>query len=132
MLTRTIDNLTAFNNLMARPFADPPRSIPVKIYLPVSNVVLQAPVSPYTSDSKSLFSPLSSLYKILTTPDEQQTVGSALNLHMSKLFPSKRTCVLARPMIHGVEVPLKTPLLGLLAEAMYPDGFLHICLVMMT
>ena len=37
---------------MDRQFADAPRNIPVKLYLPISNAVLQSPVSRNISDSK--------------------------------------------------------------------------------
>lgn len=61
-----------------------------------------------------------------------QTVGTALNARLPQLFPSKRTCILARPMVHGVELPLGAPLLELLRDALYPDGFLHVSIVMIS
>lgn len=125
---KTVD-MTGYCTLMDRQFNDLPRNIPLKIYLPISNAMLQSPIAPYIGESEYLiFYPCFSL----TIEDDPQTMGTALNARMPKLFPSKRTCVLARPLIHGVEVPLKTPLLGLLADAIYPDGFLHVCIVMMS
>ncbi|VVT47025.1 uncharacterized protein SAPINGB_P001506 [Magnusiomyces paraingens] len=61
-----------------------------------------------------------------------QTLGTALNAATPQLFPSKRTCIVARPMVHGVEIPMGVALLELLQEALYPDGFLHVSIVMMS
>lgn len=59
-------------------------------------------------------------------PKGIQTLGTVLNKHVSSLFPSKRRCVVATPVLHGIEVPLTTPVLDLLDQCSYPDGFLHI------
>lgn len=89
------------------------KSVPIKVYLPVSNRVLQAVVPP-------------------STDGQAQTVGTALHTHMPDLFPSRRTCVLARPLLHGVVLPMQAPLAQLLPVAMYLDGFLHITILMMA
>lgn len=182
--------------------SDGVKHIPVKIYLPISNLVLQSPVEPYYEEgsgggggvslgleasgvdsglglSNSIMknkrmSASSIMDNVLknshnndtnisananananvksntksnsntigdknngsaTTKSKTmvvQTVGSALNFKIPQLFPSKRTCILARPMIHGVEIPLSVPLLELIQEALYPDGFLHVSIVMMS
>lgn len=91
------------------------RSFPIKIYFPGSNTVHQALIKPKIEGS--------------TTP---VTLGVALNHHFPGLFPSKRTCITARPMIHGVAVPLIAPIIDLLDDMMYTDGFLHIAIVMMS
>lgn len=92
------------------------KNIPIKVYLPMSNCVLQTLVPPVISG----------------TENEVQTVGTALQKHMSDLFPSRRTCILARPILHGIAIPMSTPLVDLLYQAMYVDGFLHISIVMMS
>lgn len=61
-----------------------------------------------------------------------QTIGTVLNTKLPELFPSKRQCILARPMMHGVEIPMSAPLLEVLQEMCYPDGFLHLSVVMMS
>jgi len=68
----------------------------------------------------------------LTATEEPQTVGTALRTLLPELFPSQRVAVLARPVVHGVVVAMNTPLLELMREAVYPDGFLHISLAMMS
>ncbi|KAK9238051.1 autophagy protein Apg5-domain-containing protein [Lipomyces kononenkoae] len=90
------------------------RHIPIKIYLPSSNKMLQALVPPSIS------------------PRELHTVGTALHAHLPQLFPSRRTCLLARPVLHGVILNMAIPLAELLYECMYTDGYLHICITMIS
>ncbi|KAK7205164.1 autophagy protein Apg5-domain-containing protein [Myxozyma melibiosi] len=90
------------------------RHIPIKIYLPSSNKVLQTLVPPHLS------------------PKEPHTVGTALHKFLPDLFPSRRTCLLARPILHGAFLGMTVPLAELLSECMYTDGYLHICIVMIA
>ncbi|KAK9477794.1 autophagy protein Apg5-domain-containing protein [Lipomyces japonicus] len=90
------------------------RNVPIKIYLPSGNKVLQSLVSPMISSR------------------EPHTVGTALHQHLPHLFPSRRTCLLARPILHGVVVGMTTPLADLLYECMYTDGYLHIAISMIS
>ena len=46
---------------------------------------------------------------------------------MPQLFPSSRDPVLASVVMHGAPVPFDAPLVELMREAAYPDGWL--CLV---
>jgi autophagy-related protein 5 len=48
------------------------------------------------------------------------------------LFPSTRVETIAKPVLHGIVLRLNTPLLELMYDAIYPDGFLHIALIMMA
>ncbi|KAK9465440.1 autophagy protein Apg5-domain-containing protein [Lipomyces arxii] len=88
------------------------RNVPIKVYLPSCNKVLQALVPP------------------LAARNEVHTLGTALNLHLPELFPSRRTCIFSRPVLHGVNLSLAVPLVELLYECMYTDGYLHICIAM--
>lgn len=145
-----------------RSHSDNLRNIPIKIYLPTSSSVLQPPVSPYYRDentSRRLSGGTKSESGLLERSTNLgiashegnhnsagpaaaaaapvitmlvQTVGSLLNMRLPELFPSKRTCILARPIVHGVEVPLSVPLLELIQEACYADGFVHLSIVMMS
>lgn len=90
------------------------RSLPIKVYLPMSNQCIAAIVKPETSDGK------------LTT------IGQSLHSHLPTFFPSETKPVIARAVVHGVEVPLEAVLANLYYMAMYPDGFLHISLVMIN
>lgn len=90
------------------------RGIPIRVYIPSIPRVVQLPVAPFL-ESK-----------------EPQTVGTALNGLIPELFKSKRSALVARPVIHGVVVAMNTPVAELLQVAVYPDGFLHITLAMMS
>jgi autophagy-related protein 5 len=67
-----------------------------------------------------------------TDTEEPQTIGTALNSLVPELFKSKRAALVARPVVHGVVVAMNTPLAELGQVAVYPDGFLHITLAMMS
>lgn len=84
--------------------------IPLKVVLPGSKVETQRLIKAYLPDGRS------------------KTLGLVLHENFGNLFPSSRASVLARPILHGISVPLATPLIYLYDEAMYCDGFLHICL----
>ncbi|KAL1643485.1 Autophagy protein 5 [Diplodia intermedia] len=63
---------------------------------------------------------------------QPQTMGTALNSIIPTLFPSRRSPLLAQPVLHGAVVPLSAPVEELLKAAAYPDGFLHVAVVMMS
>lgn len=62
---------------------------------------------------------------------QPQTLGTALHDFLPKLFPSRRTPVLALPVLHGAVVPLAAGIEELMRAAGYADGFLHLVVVMM-
>lgn len=62
---------------------------------------------------------------------EPQTLGSALHILLPALFPSRRTPILAKPVLHGCVVPMGAPVEELLRIAAYLDGWLHLGVVMM-
>ena len=49
-----------------------------------------------------------------------------------KLFQSPRTAIIARPVLHGIVIPMQTPLVELLKDGVYMDGFLHVTVAMMS
>ncbi|OJD32780.1 autophagy protein 5 [Diplodia corticola] len=63
---------------------------------------------------------------------QPQTMGTALNGIIPSLFPSRRSPLLAQPVLHGAVVPLSAPVEELLKAAAYADGFLHVAVVMMS
>ncbi|KAI4133429.1 MAG: hypothetical protein LQ338_000165 [Usnochroma carphineum] len=101
----------------------PLRHIPLKIYLPSSPSasehsvghlrVVQSLVTPYPPGSK-----------------EPQTLGTALHSLLPALFPSRKTPIHAKSVLHGAVVPMSAQIEGLLREAAYLDGWLHLGLVM--
>ena len=62
---------------------------------------------------------------------EPQTLGSALHLLLPSLFPSRRTPILAKPVLHGADVPMGDRMKELLRDAAYLDGWLHLGVMMM-
>ncbi|KAK6334159.1 autophagy protein 5 [Orbilia brochopaga] len=93
------------------------RNVPLRVYNPETGQVIQGSMP--VRQAASL------------RGGDPQTLGGALNSLVPMLFPSRRSVVLARPVMHGVVLPLSVPLVDLMREAMYPDGFLHITLAMM-
>ena len=69
---------------------------------------------------------------IIPHTGEPITVGAALRTTVPELFLSIRANRIAKPVIHGIVVPLNTPLVELMKEASYPDGFLHVAVAMMS
>ncbi|MCJ1375305.1 autophagy protein 5 [Loxospora ochrophaea] len=107
----------------------PLRHIPLRIYLPSS-----------PSSSTSSLSHLK-IVQSLVTPTvvssgsnnnrEPQTLGMALNTLLPSLFPSKRTPILAKPVLHGAVVPLRAGVEEVLRAGAFLDGWLHLGIVMM-
>ncbi|MCJ1385223.1 autophagy protein 5 [Xylographa soralifera] len=95
----------------------PLRHIPMRIYLPslpsesegVSHhlKVVQLPVTPLAPNSR-----------------EPQTLGSALHSLLPSLFPSRRTPILAKPVLHGAVVPMSALVEDLLRSVAYLDAAL--------
>ncbi|KAL8826228.1 MAG: hypothetical protein Q9191_003939 [Dirinaria sp. TL-2023a] len=103
----------------------PLRHIPLKIYLP-SSPTASEPTSGHLRVVQSLITPA-----IAAGSREPQTLGTALHALLPALFPSRRTPILAKPVLHGGVVPMAAPVEELLKSAAYLDGWLHLGLVMM-
>jgi autophagy-related protein 5 len=63
---------------------------------------------------------------------QPQTLGTALNTLVPALFPSRRSPLLAHPILHGAIVPLSVSIEELAEFACYADGFLHVAIAMMS
>lgn len=61
---------------------------------------------------------------------EAQTVGSALNMVLPSLFPSRRDAILAEPILHGALLPMSAPLEEVMREAAYADGWVLLSVLM--
>ncbi|EWC44620.1 hypothetical protein DRE_06609 [Drechslerella stenobrocha 248] len=92
------------------------RNVPLRIYNPETGQVIQGSIPIRQAGT--------------FRGGDPQTLGGALNSLAPMLFPSKRSVILARPVMHGIVLPMAAPLVDLMREAMYPDGFLHITLAM--
>lgn len=102
----------------------PLRHIPLKIYLP-SFPTASEPTSGHLRIVQSLITPA------IAGSREPQTLGTALHALLPALFPSRRTPILAKPVLHGCVVPMGAPVEELLKSAAYLDGWLHLGIVMM-
>ncbi|KAL9605097.1 MAG: hypothetical protein Q9219_000031 [cf. Caloplaca sp. 3 TL-2023] len=100
------------------------RHIPLKVYLP-SSPSASEPLSGHLRVIQSLITPY------VRGTKEHQTLGTAMHTLLPTLFPSRKTPIIAKPVLHGAVVPLGSPIEGLLREAAYLDGWLHVGLVMM-
>jgi autophagy-related protein 5 len=117
------------------------RNVPLRIYLPsgpgpdpgsgsagaagdslASFRVLQAHIPPMV--------PPASLVGAKASGPTVQTLGTALSGLIPSLFPSARTPVLARTLLHGAVVPLTSHLEELARSAAYADGWLGVVVVM--
>jgi len=123
-------NFTSFNAVnqkLLRPPGVALRHIPLRIYLPTAA----------SSDSTGSPSPghlrvVQSLVTPSLSARQPQTLGTALNSLLPTLFPSRRSPLLALPVLHGAIVPLAIGIETLAEIAAYADGFLHIAVVMMV
>ena len=103
------------------------RNVPIRIYLPsgpdgekASIKVVQAHIPPT----------IASTYLAGRAGAAPQTLGTALRGLMPSVFPSSRTPVLARTVLHGAVVPLGSHVEELARSAAYADGWLGIVVVM--
>lgn len=55
-----------------------------------------------------------------------QTLGMALHTLLPSLFPSRRTPILAKPLLHGAVVPMNASLEELASKACYADGWVNV------
>ena len=111
------------------------RNIPLRVYLPsgpdgkeASIKVLQAHVPPTIAAGSS--APTSGGRAGSTNSGQPQTLGTALHTLLPNLFPSRRTPVLARPLLHGATVPMSSHLEELTRCAAYADGWLGVVVAM--
>lgn len=73
-----------------------------------------------------------SLVSLQLPTKQPQTLGTALNGVLPSIFPSRRSPLLAQPVLHGAVVPMGANLEELGKAAGFGDGFLHIAVVMMS
>ena len=102
----------------------PLRHIPLKIYLP-SSPTASHPNSGHLRVVQSLVTPS------LPGLREAQTLGTALHALLPTLFPSRRTPILAKAVLHGAVVPMLALVEDLMRSASYLDGWVHLGVVMM-
>ncbi|RDW69084.1 autophagy protein 5 [Aspergillus mulundensis] len=131
----------------------PLRNLPVRLFLPLPPKpdsdsdspflkVVQSPIPPTISTTPSqsqqqmALSTLASSRASVSSPGagsqpQTQTIGTALHSILPHLFPSRRTPVLAKPVLHGAAVPLSAPVEEVVRAAAYGDGWVYIVIRMM-
>jgi autophagy-related protein 5 len=62
---------------------------------------------------------------------QPQTVGSVLHTLLPNLFPSRRTPVLAKPVLHGAVIPMSAPIEEIVRSSAYGDGWAYLVVRMM-
>ena len=120
------DDFNTFNAISKRLLHSqgaPLRHIPLKIYLP-SSPSASEPTSGHLRVVQSLVTPN------LPNSREVQTLGTTLHSLLPTLFPSRRTPILAKAILHGAVVPLAVPVEDLMRTAAYLDGWVHLRVAM--
>lgn len=124
-----VDNFSTFNSInqkLLHAQGAALRHVPIRIYLPSS-----APVSGDSEPSPGSLRVVQSLIAPSLASREPHTLGHALHDLLPSLFPSKRTVVLARAVLHGAVLPLTAPVEEMMRGAAYADGWVHLNVVMM-
>ena len=124
------------SNILLPPPSQPFRNVPIRIFLPLppsekspSLKVVQSPLPP-SVPSSSIQS--SQLVSSRSSPSTQlQTIGGVLHTLLPNLFPSRRTPVLAKPVLHGAVLPMSAPIEEVVRSAAYGDGWAYVVVRMM-
>ncbi|KXS98189.1 hypothetical protein AC578_6416 [Pseudocercospora eumusae] len=117
------------NNKLLNPPGMELRHIPIKIYLPTS-ANQDATDTIEEEPRPGQLRVVQSLVPLKHEDKKPQTLGTALNHMLPTIFPSKRVAIYASAVLHGAVVPLSARIDDLGKAAAYPDGFLHVALVM--
>lgn len=137
--TSTQDNdLHTFSKLHATLVPSPGqlRNIPLRVYLPSSPdqdpnkaqiKVLQSQIPP-TVSAAGQNTPAA--LRGAGGAGQAQTLGTALHHLIPSLFPSRRTPILATPLLHGAPVPMGAVLEELVRWGCYADGWLSVVVAM--
>ncbi|KAL2863780.1 autophagy protein 5 [Aspergillus lucknowensis] len=146
------------NILLPSP-SQPFRNLPIRLFLPLppkpssdspsdsspSLKVIQSPIPPtitlpqsQSQMSQSIILPPAPSRNSPGTGSPQpplhsqpQTIGSVLHSILPNLFPSRRTPVLAKPVLHGAAVPMSASVEEVVRCSAYGDGWVYIVVRMM-
>ena len=123
-LTDDFDSFNLISRRLLYAQGAPLRHIPLKIYLP-SSPTASEPTSGHLRIVQSLITPIS--------PGSRapQTIGTALHALLPTLFPSRRTPILAKAVLHGAVLPMSAIVEDVMRTATYLDGWVHLGVVMM-
>ena len=103
------------------------RHIPMKVYLPSKGVTPNI-----IGRGHGTVRTVQGLVSPTASSREPQTIGTALHDLLPTVFPSRQSYIHAQATLHGATVPPAAPMLELLQNAAFPDGFLHVVIVMVN
>jgi autophagy-related protein 5 len=117
------------------------RHIPIRFYLPsASSTTAGASTDPPEPEPGAAVTGAAGhirVAQVLVQPfiaqtRVQQTMGSALHGALPTLFPSRRTPIIARPVLHGAVAPMAMTLEDAMRTLAFTDGWLHVGIDMMA
>jgi autophagy-related protein 5 len=138
------DDMSLFNSVNNKLLSPPGvtiRHVPIKIYLPTSasqGTSQTIPESTSEEDGTTATGKaghirvVQSLVPLRLPSKQPQTLGTALNGVLPTIFPSRRSPLLAQPVLHGAVAPMGANMEELGRVAGFGDGFLHVAVVMMS
>lgn len=85
--------------------------------------VIQTQISPYVLSAAT---GASQLRAQSAGQGSRQTLGTALHSILPTLFPSRRTPILAKPLLHGAALPMNAVLEEVASQAAYADGWVNV------
>lgn len=91
--------------------------------------MVQSPIPPSIPASSMQSSQMLTSRASPTT--QTQTVGTLLHTLLPNLFPSRRTPVLAKPVLHGAVIPMSAPIEEVVRSSAYGDGWAYLVVRMM-
>ncbi|KAF3386616.1 Autophagy protein 5 [Penicillium rolfsii] len=124
------------SHILLPPPSQPFRNVPIRIFLPLppdeesgSLKVVQSPLPP--SIPTSGVQPSQSISPRSSPGMQPQTIGGVLHTLLPNLFPSRRTPVLAKPVLHGAVLPMSAPIEEVVRCSAYGDGWAYVVVRMM-
>jgi len=101
-----------------------PKAKPTASQLQGQIRVIQSQIPPYSSVSTA---PTTSQLRLPSSGQgTPQTLGTALHSLLPGLFPSRRTPILAKPLLHGAPIPMNAVLQDVASKACYADGWVNV------
>lgn len=142
IVTDDMDLFNSVNNKLLNPPGVNIRHVPMKIYLPTTasqGTSQTIPEGASEDDDAAAAAAgkaghirvVQSLVPLQLPSKQAQTLGTALNGILQSIFPSRRSPLLAQPVLHGAVAPMSANLEQIGRVAGFGDGFLHVAVVMM-
>ncbi|KAJ5701708.1 Autophagy-related protein 5 [Penicillium malachiteum] len=116
--------------------SQPFRNVPIRVFLPLppdeDSPSLKVVQSPFPPSFQTSCMQASQMISSRSSPATQaQTIGNVLHTLLPNLFPSRRTPVLAKPVLHGAVLPMSAPIEEIVRTSAYGDGWVYLVVRMM-